>query len=153
MRKIIFVCAVIFLACQALKLVNAIPWRSDYEAATREAVTKGKPLMVYFQVKWCGQCRKLEGGALGDWTVKEHAREFICVKLDAEARADLAFRFGVQGYPTILFLDPYGKVLNRFEGYGMGAKALLRLKMKNALNRKAGRAELPEVLFIQDLFF
>jgi thioredoxin-related protein len=46
------------------------------------------------------------------------AEQFVPLKLDAEqAGQELAERHGVEGYPTILFINRSGKVVGEIGGY------------------------------------
>ncbi len=108
-----------------------IVWRSDYEAAVKEAVKTRKPLMVDFYTDWCGACKLMDAEAYTDADIREQAQKFVMVKIDAEKRTDLAKRFEVTGYPTILWLDGDAKVLESSPGYD--GVPMLKDQMKSAL--------------------
>ncbi|MBF0489061.1 MAG: thioredoxin family protein [Candidatus Omnitrophica bacterium] len=153
MKKFLYICFGIILFFQVLKGINAISWEHDYEHALQTARREDKPLLVYFYATWCGQCHKFQSNTLTDWTVKSLAKKFVCVKLDAEFEKDLAKRFEVTGYPTVIFLNTAEKLMNRMEGYGFGSKAVFRLKMNNVLKKRAGLPVQDEALSVTDLFF
>jgi len=62
------------------------------------------------------------------------SRRFVCIKVDAEQRTDLARMYGVDGYPTVIFLDPTGLQTNRVNGY-VPAQGFLE-KMRKSLPPK-----------------
>jgi len=95
----------------------ALSWRNDLNAALEEAKTAEKPLMVDFYTTWCGWCTKLDQDVYTDKKVRELADEFICVKVDAEKDKAAAARYGVTGYPTIIFLNYEGAVDTQIRGY------------------------------------
>lgn len=153
MRKLIFFLVILLAVFQITKLINGVQWQANYDQATALALKLNKPRMVYFQVSWCGQCRSFEGGPLADWSVKKLAHQFVCIRLDAEKEKGLASRFNVHGYPTVVFLDHQGKVVDRLSGQGMGTKALLRIKMSNAPRILAGQPSPETTISLWDLFF
>ena len=152
MRKLLYICLVIFAIFQIIKYVNAIQWRDDFDQAVKDAVAQHKPMMVYFYTDWCGFCRKFEGGVLCDWTVKKLAKQFICVKVNADKNKELASRYEVTGYPEVLFLDSNANVIAKHQGSGMGAKFSMKATMKNALRKIAGLPPLNEEVSVLNLF-
>ncbi len=95
----------------------AISWKNDLSAALGEAKSSGKPVMVDFYTDWCGWCKKLDADTYADPNVKKLAEKFISVKVDADKSPDTAVKYGVSGYPTIIFLDSSGTLVGRIIGY------------------------------------
>ncbi len=66
------------------------------------------PALLYVNVQWCGFCKRTKpvmekvSGILGS-VVPVYS-------IDADERPDVAEAFKVNKYPTILYLDKYGKV-------------------------------------------
>ncbi|KEG08580.1 putative protein disulfide isomerase [Trypanosoma grayi] len=84
---------------------------ADLNAATFDAqVGKDIPALVEFYAPWCGHCKNLvpEMQKLG-LAAKAASGKVLVGKVDATQHGDLAGRFGVSGYPTILFF-PAGSV-------------------------------------------
>lgn len=81
------------------------------------AVLKSKDIwMVEFYAPWCGHCKALEP----EWN--EAARtlkgKVKLAKVDATENQALAQRFGIQGYPTILYWNyGEGKTSSKHEKY------------------------------------
>jgi protein disulfide-isomerase A1 len=81
-----------------------------------ETVGKAKYALVEFYAPWCGHCQKLKP----EWskaatTMNEHDATIIIGKVDATQEADLAQKYGVNGYPTIKwFVD--GEVAMDYSG-------------------------------------
>jgi tetratricopeptide (TPR) repeat protein len=93
-------------------------WRTDYNAARKEAAEKGLPLMVVIGTDDCFYCRKLEGGPLKDRAVVALlTAEFVPLKLDATRAPELAKALKVQVYPTTVLAAPDGKIHAFIEGY------------------------------------
>jgi thioredoxin-like negative regulator of GroEL len=97
---------------------DPVAWRTDYNAARKEATEKGLPLFVVVGSDDCFYCRKLEGGPLRDPTVAAQlAGNFVSLKIDATREPNLAKALRVQLYPTIVLAGPDGKIHSFIEGY------------------------------------
>jgi len=90
----------------------------------------GKPIMVDFYTDWCGWCKVLDDSTYQNPRVGEFSRNFINFKVNAEKGEgiELAKRFRIRGYPTILFLDSTGKEIDRIIGFRPPEPFLERLK-------------------------
>ncbi len=87
----------------------------DFENDVIEA-SRARPVLVDFWAAWCGPCRVL-GPILERLAEEEraHANRWTLVKVDADARPELAARYGVRGIPAVkLFVD--GEVAAEFTG-------------------------------------
>ena len=92
--------------------------RSPYERARREAQSRQTLLLVDFSTEWCGWCRKLEQEVYPDPEVARQLARVVYVQVDAEREGEsLARRYGVDGFPTLLFLGPSGRVEGSVRGY------------------------------------
>lgn len=99
---------------------ESISWQKDLASAQAEAKTTGKIMMVDVYTDWCGWCKKLDSDTYSDARVIAKAKDFVSLKLNPEASdagAAFAQKYGVTGYPCILFLEPDGTVVNRIGGY------------------------------------
>lgn len=93
-------------------------WRTDYNAARKEAADKGLPLCVVVGSENCFYCKKLEAGPLRDPAVATQlTTNYIPLKIDATAEPALARALRVQFYPTIILAGPDGKIHAFIEGY------------------------------------
>jgi thiol-disulfide isomerase/thioredoxin len=96
---------------------ESIHWTYSYEDSLKLASREEKPIMVGFYTTWCMYCRKLDEVTYVDSAVVEGSKNFICLKVDGEKRRDVAYGYGIGKFPTILFLDPAGRVIWREFGY------------------------------------
>lgn len=98
-----------------VQTVAPIAWQASFETALQTARRDNKPLMLDFYTDWCVACKAQDE----TYRVPEVAREaaqFVSVRVNAEKRLDLAQRFGVHEYPTLLWLSPDGQILDRESG-------------------------------------
>ena len=109
---------------QAERIAERVRW-TDFGTGLERARSEGKPLLVAFVTNWCGYCRKMDRTTWKHPTVVERMGEVVAVRIDAdEARErngfigrELAGKYGVSGYPTVMLLDAGGRMLARAGGY------------------------------------
>ena len=97
------------------------------EDALGRARSEKRLVMVDVYTDWCGWCKKLDSETYADKRVAEALKEVISIRVNAEKGGEaVAERFGVRGFPTILFLSGRGEVLKKVEGY-VGADEMLEI--------------------------
>lgn len=100
-----------------------VKWIHDDEArAFAEAKSSGKPLMIDFWAEWCVACKELDHITFSDPTVaKLIVDRFVPLKIDGTKAngpvKEIWSRYKVVGLPTIIFLAPDGRELDRFEAF------------------------------------
>lgn len=95
--------------------------------AISKAKTENKLVFVDVFTTWCGPCKYLSTKVFTDKQVGAFYNEnFVCIKVDAERGEGptLMSRFDVDAYPTLLYLDENGNLLQKKEGAG-GTEHLL----------------------------
>lgn len=92
-------------------------WNTNYRAAMTEAQRRGLPVVVDFGSATCPACRMLERRTLSDARVQAALDDFVKVYVDGNEQVSLRESFGVQYYPTLVYLSPEGKVLKRQVGF------------------------------------
>lgn len=96
----------------------ALPgWLTSYKAGLAQAQREGRPLIIDFGSATCPACRMLESRTLRDERVQGELDNFVRVYIDGNEQVSLRESFGVQYYPTVVYLSPEGKVLKRHVGY------------------------------------
>jgi thioredoxin-related protein len=112
------VTAAVLLAPGPAPAAEPVVWRTDYNAARREAAEKGLPLFLVVGTDNCFYCRKLEAGPFRDGAIVEQlAHNFIPLKVDANKEPNLASALKVQVYPTMVMAGADGKIHAFIEGY------------------------------------
>jgi thiol:disulfide interchange protein len=106
------------------RVAERVRW-TDFGAGLERSRAEDKPMLVTFITDWCGYCRKMDRTTWKHPTVVERMDELVAVRIDAEESrerngytgSELAGRYGVSGYPTVLLLDRGGRVVARTGGY------------------------------------
>ena len=96
------------------------------------AKKEDKPIFVDCYTVWCGPCKVMARDVFTDPAVGDYFNEnFINVKIDMEKGEgiDLKNHYEIAAFPTFLYLDQDGKVLNRIVG-SMPAKKFLEESKK-----------------------
>jgi thioredoxin-related protein len=92
--------------------------RGGLDEAVAAAADRNALVFVELRTDWCSWCRRFESETLTDVDVRRELDSFVAVRLDAEKEgAEAARRFGVESFPTLLFLDPAGKEVERIVGF------------------------------------
>jgi thioredoxin-related protein len=111
------------------KKVEALEWTALDKAAAK-ASGEDKPILVDVYTDWCGWCKKMDKEVFVDPGVAGVlSSKFALAKVNGESKDEFTFKgkkingigiarsFGVQGYPSIIFLDSNGDMLTMIPGY------------------------------------
>ena len=112
--------------------VSSGQWTTDYNSALNAAAGTNRKIFLFFTGSdWCGWCKRLEAEVLGTPEFQAYANEnLILVKLDFPRRVpqspqlksqnqQLAQRYQIEGYPTVVVLNSSGNPVGR-TGYLRG---------------------------------
>lgn len=99
------------------RATRSIHWLSDYRTAARQARRARKNMLLLFAAKWFGPNLAMEQRTFKDAELVTLCDNLICVRLDSDTNQDIADRFNIKSYPTVLLLDHRGKELTRAVGY------------------------------------
>lgn len=95
-----------------------IPWKSSLSVAMQQARRTNRLVMLDFYTDWCAFCKKLDRETYTHPRVVQLAKQVVPVRMNAEKEGRTsAMKYGVTGFPTILFLTPQGNVAGRIGGY------------------------------------
>ncbi len=92
----------------------------DWASALAKAKTENKIIFVDAYTTWCGPCKMMAKNIFTLPAVGEvYNKHFVNMKIDMEKGegVDLAQQFGVNVYPTFLFVGADGSLLHRGVGY------------------------------------
>lgn len=120
------------VSAQTRPSAPALKWHTDFEAAKKESARTGRPILADFTGSdWCGWCIRLKKEVFKTPQFRTWAsRRVVLLEVDfpqdkpqsaaiKKQNAELAKRYQIQGYPTILFLTRKGEVMGRY-GYDEG---------------------------------
>jgi uncharacterized protein YyaL (SSP411 family) len=107
-----------------------------FEGSFSEALTKAseenKLIFMDAYTTWCGPCRWMSANTFTDGAVAEfYNKNFINVKMDMEKGEgpELARKYRVMAYPTLLFINPEGQIAHKKLG-ALPADTFLELGQK-----------------------
>jgi len=90
----------------------------SFDAALQKAAQTHKIVLVDFYTTWCGPCKLLDTRTWTDADViKLLQQKTVPLRLDAEKETNLASRFQIEAYPTVLLVKADGTELDRLVGY------------------------------------
>ena len=122
----------LFLVSLASSAAAASGWETDYGKALENAKAENKRILLDFTGSdWCGPCIELKKRVFSRPDFAAYAnKNLVLVEIDYPQRKKqsaalkqqnekLAKQYGidVKGYPTVVLLDPTGKVTREFTGY------------------------------------
>jgi thioredoxin-related protein len=126
-------------------------WYHDWDKGIAAARAEKKPILVDFYASWCHWCRKMDETTFSARPIKEiFASDWITIKVNTEDRVkagtfqdktftyqELAGAFGIQGLPSLLFIDKDGQPVTIIPGFMSEDKLRIVLEyMKNELYRR-----------------
>ena len=95
-----------------------VVWRAWSEETFAEAVREGKHLLVSVQATWCHWCHVMNERTFGDPAVRaELAEGFVAIRVDGDARPDLAERFRDYAWPATALFTPDARLVVALRGY------------------------------------
>lgn len=103
-----------------------------------KAKSENKNIMIDFFTEWCKWCVELDKVVYTNKEVSDYANYYqINWKIDAEKGegVELAERYKIKGYPTIVFVDTDGKEIDRIVGFLKPAEFLRTISdFNNGIN-------------------
>jgi len=95
-----------------------VHWRTDYNAARKEAVEKNRPLVLDVGTEGCFWCKKMDATTFQESAILNLVNDkYVPLKVDAEHNRQLAEALRIQSFPTIVLAAPDGKIMGTLEGY------------------------------------
>jgi len=125
----------LFIGILIATLVYSKPWKSVTEGknetgiafhqgtwneALQLAKKEGKPIFLDISASWCGPCKMLKARTFPNEEVgKFYNANFINVAVDGEKGEgiELARKYRIQGYPSLIYIDSNGELIAQTSGY------------------------------------
>ncbi|MBX3233501.1 MAG: thioredoxin domain-containing protein [Labilithrix sp.] len=95
-----------------------VAWAPFAPETFARAKAEGKLVLMDGAAEWCHWCHVMEATTYHDPAVRAAiAKSFIAVKVDVDARPDLAERYGDYGWPATVVFSPDAEELGKYRGY------------------------------------
>jgi thioredoxin-related protein len=141
LRRILSISALL-LGVHALpamaETAGSVKWK-PFEKGLKDAAAAKKYSFVDVYTDWCGYCKQLEATTLKAKPVlAELDKNFVSIRFNAESEdvvtwkgkkmtmRELSANWGVEGFPTMLFLNSKGEIIGSFASF---AEADLMVKL------------------------
>ena len=137
--------AAILVGCSKSSTNDNLNWEENLETALQKAKTENKAVLVNFTGSdWCVWCQKLSAEVFSQSEFEDYAEDnLILVRLDFPRSIEqspetklynnqLAQRYGIQGFPTILLFNSSGSLVLT-TGYLPGGPVTYVEHLKNKL--------------------
>jgi uncharacterized protein YyaL (SSP411 family) len=125
---------------------RAFEWHAWSAETFAKARAEKKPLLVDGAAEWCHWCHVMDETTYADAEVGRLLNErFIAVRVDIDARPDLAERYGDWGWPATIVLSPDAEELGKYRGYLETQRLLEILKSVGDAKPEAAEAPLPGI--------
>lgn len=100
-----------------------LPGTPTWAELVAQSKASSKPILIDFSTTWCGWCKKLDAEVFPEPEVIAALSAFVCAHIDAEKGEgpDLAKRYDVHGFPTLVIVDADGAEIDRLVGYSAPA--------------------------------
>ncbi len=136
MKKFAFVLVALFIANMGIAQEEGISFVHDksWNDILTMATDSKKLIFMDAYTTWCGPCKKMTKEIFPQKEVGEYYNtNFINVKMDMEKGEgiDLAAKYNVRAFPTLLFIDGSGNLVHRVAGYMPAAEFIALGKEAN----------------------
>lgn len=95
-------------------------YSGSYDDFLREARKQGKVAILDFWAAWCAPCKKMDKETFTNAELAKHLNEnFLIYKVNVDTfdGMEIANRFGVESFPTIITLNSRGRFMNELKGF------------------------------------
>jgi thioredoxin-related protein len=119
----------VLLLCGSQVFAEGVNWKT-FEKGLKDAAVSKKYGFVDVYTDWCGYCKLLESQTLkAPKVMEELQKNFVSIKLNAESEEvvtykgkkitlrELSASWGVEGFPTMLFLNSKGEIIGSFASF------------------------------------
>ena len=108
-------------------------FKGSFQEMRQQAIQQQKPYIVFFYTDWCNPCQNMQKYTFSNGSVSQFVKEhYLAFSSNAESISpegnELALRFRITFYPTVLIIGPDGKERARIGGYKQSKEMLALLK-------------------------
>lgn len=94
--------------------------KGTWDEALQLAKKEARPIFLDIYASWCGPCKMLKFRTFPNEEVGEfYNANFINVAVDGEKGegVELARKYNIQGYPSLIYIDSNGQLIAKTAGY------------------------------------
>jgi thiol:disulfide interchange protein DsbD len=105
---------VVLTSCQqAGPAQGKVVWKPYSKQAVEESVAHKKPVVIDFYADWCPNCHDLDSTVFSDPTIIAKLAQVTALRMDvtdmdAQGVQSIIQEYGIDGVPTVVFLDSRG---------------------------------------------
>lgn len=113
--------------------------RGSWQQALQLAGQQKKLIFLDVYARWCGPCKRLKAHTFSDPTVGTYFNtHFISVAVDGESPAGLQLmeHYALTAFPSLLFLDAQGHVIQQETGFQTSSQLLTLGKQALSLEKR-----------------
>ena len=97
---------------------SSIQWNDWSAELWQQSVEEQKPIILYLEAVWCHWCHVMDKSTFKDKRIVEQLNnDYLAVKVDHDARPDLANRYRNYGWPATIIFQPDGAELLKRAGF------------------------------------
>lgn len=93
-----------------------IAWNYNFESAQQIAAASQKMIMIAFYTDWCPACKRMDREVYGRAPIVVEAQNIVPLKINAEGQPQIALRYNVRKFPTLVWTDAQGNEKYRSDG-------------------------------------
>ena len=119
LKLVLFVGVVMMFLSSQVKAQGIEFFHGTFAEAQVKAKKEGKQIFIDFYTAWCGPCKLMAKKYFTLESVgKVYNKKYICLKVDAEKGEgpEIAKKYGVKAYPTLVYADANGKEVQKAMG-------------------------------------
>ncbi len=129
----------LLVACSTTQAQGILFFEGTWQEAIDSAVKSNRAIFLDAYTTWCVPCKKMEKEVFPDAGVGAVFNErFVSIRVDMEKGEGLilAERYGVEAYPSLLFIDAFGGLLHRDVGFKTAAQLIGLAEMSGDSKRR-----------------
>jgi len=108
-------CLIVALtSCQQADQQGKVAWKPYSKQALADSIKENKPVVIDFFAEWCPSCHELDRTVFSDPSIAAKLAKVTTLRMDAtdmdaQNVQSVLQDYGIEGLPTVVFLDSHGQ--------------------------------------------